>query len=980
MKGDRTQTAPRWTDVWALGAELPASALVRRWLEALRASPGSHLVLEQEEAPWGRALRIRASPEVLGAAGGSAPSSPYRLVSRPPGSVPVPPGHRGPCAFGLVRWKGEGPQGREGVGAPLPPFSIPAGRPVGDGPGPVPGRWVVQGLFWASDPDRLQASVRLLGEASDVGGAIELRDRRGVALAAELGARFEPWAPGSAAHAHAWKEWERHAVDRFGSGPLVPPGEDVLASPWRVPTFPYAPGAPSGASSREAPAGRELPLGTSWRHGRGVGLSLPSLLRHVAVVGTTGSGKTQFLAHVAAESALRLGVPFVLFDLHGDLGPAVVARMGPQAPDLVAVMDATRRPGDGVVGMDVMETGLAGAGTEGATGPKEERARSPFREPGLTPAEEDLLSGEVLSALRPTPGGGEEYWGPRMERFLESGIRAVLQEGGNLRDVADLLYHPLDHAPRLAQQVRSPALADGLRELPSLLRRQPDLLASSQNRLSKVHLSPRVAELVACAGPKKLRPEVELARGRSLVVHLPKGELGEGISLTVANLLLARTYLGLLRRPSNLHQGSVSVLLVLDEAQGFSPRLLRAIVEEGRKFGVACVLATQSASRLERLFPSAPLDAAGTLIALRLPPAEALRVAGSLAVGGGAGNGGASEGTPWGGTRGTARGARSSDAWPSLAEQIVTLPPHAAWVRCDGEGRPELLTLPGPVPGDVTGWSKASERSAWEHGNVRSEELVAAHGPGSVAQEAERTVLLGAARAQALGTPLDLGELPQVSSDRSLYRGGRSSRWELEEAERQARARRWIVDARTAGRADTIELTPAGWARLGYRDETGAPRESEEHRRLLWEAFRFFARQGLALELPPQGSFARRTPDGVLRVLPGPETTQGWAPTQWWEELDRARRGPLWSFSSGKDVHVEAEVSGVRQAERLRRSLQKGRDGRALVLFLVGSEADARRLRNFLQREGAGPERARVWVLPPHPYSSQEGPEGWRST
>lgn len=976
MRGRRTDVPPNWTDVWALGAELPASVLVRRWLEALRASPGLFLVLEQEESPWGRALRVRAPPEVLGAAGGSAPSSPYRLVSRPPGSVPLPPGQRGPCAFGLVRWKGEASGGGEGPGTPLPPFSIPGGRPVGDGPGPVPGRWMVQGMFWASVPDRLQASVRLLGEANDVRGAIGLRDRRGVALAAELGARFEPWAPGSAAHAHAWREWERHAVDRFGSGPLAPPGEAVLASPWRVPAFPYAPGASSGAGATEGPAGRELPLGTSWRHGRAVGLSLPSLLRHVAVVGTTGSGKTQLLAHVAAESALRLGVPFVLFDLHGDLGPAVVARMGPRASEAVAVMDATRRPGDGVVGMDVMEAGGAAAGTV----PEEVRPSSPVREVGLTPAEEDLLSGEVLSALRPSPGGGEEYWGPRMERFLESGIRAVLQEGGNLRDVADLLYHPLEHAPRLAQQVRNPALADGLRELPSLLRRQPDLLASSQNRLSKVHLSPRVAELVACEGPRKLRPEVELARGRSVVVHLPKGELGEGISLTVANLLLARTYLGLLRRPSGSRGASVSVLLVLDEAQGFSPRLLRAIVEEGRKFGVACVLATQSASRLERLFPSAPLDAVGTLIALRLPPAEALRVTGSLAVGGHVGSGGASEGTLWEGPRGTMRGARSGDAWPSLAEQIVTLPPHAAWVRCDGEGRPELLALPGPVPGDVGGWSEASERSAREHGNVRSEERGAAHGPGSVAREAERAVLLCAARAQALGAPLDLGELPQVSSDRSTYRGGRSSRWELEEAERQARARRWIVDARTARGTPTIDLTPAGWARLGYRDETGAPRESEEHRRLLWEAFRFFVRQGIALELPPQGGFARRAPDGILRILPGPEETQAWTPTRWWEELDRTRRGPLWAFSNGRDVHLEAEVSGVRQAERLRRSLEKGRGGRVLVLFLVGSESDAGRLRSFLQREGAGPDRARVWVLPPHPYSSPEGPEGWRST
>ncbi len=968
-----------WTEVQSLGELSDASPVVQGWLEALRASPGEVLVLEQEGAPWGSFLRAQARPEVL-EAGRHGPSGPaVRLCPQDFRIVPWAPGTWGPCAFGQVLWAGWDPSRvlpnppRPFSASPplpslpslppLPPLppslargAIERGGGAGDGrTAREEGRWVVQGLFRARADRSLQAHVRLFAEGPDLVAAESLRDRVGLRLAAELGAGFLRWRPGSPAHQLARQEWERHAVDRFHSGPLPPPPVEVLARPWSVPSARLGLAGrgphPAGPGTLEtALAGAEIEgtqdalwLGDTWGGGAPVHLPHASLLRHVGVVGTTGSGKSQLLAHLAAEACSKHDIPFVLFDLHGDLGPAVLSRLPAELVPRVVVVDGTRELAKGVVGLDVLgwERSPEGSGERQGSGP----ARSGGGH-GLSDAEEDLLAGEFLSALRPAATGGEEFWGPRMERFLETAVRAVLESGGTLRDVAELLYHPIDRVPEVASGVHNPALAEALREWPTLLRRQPDLLASSQNRLLKVLLSPRVSALLACRS-RPLVPERALAEGRSLLFHLPKGSLGEGSALFVANLLLARTFLGLLRDRAHRAETRPNVLFVLDEAQGFSSRLLRTIVEEGRKFGAACVFATQSPGRMEELFGRTPVDAAGTLIALRLPPTDAERVASALAAG-----------SP--GSRG---GRGSNEGWgPELRRSLSTLPPHAAWVRRDGGADAELLRLPGPADTDEEVWERAGDRCASEVGSAPVDPAGEEEMEERSATEARaiRDVLLRAWKAELSERPLDLeGE----SADRTLFEPA-PSRGELEMALTLCGRRGWLRSASLADGAQGIELTYAGWCRMGYREDCGAPRESAQHRRLLREAFRHFAAMGYLLELPRQGDMSRPTPDALLRLRPPRPRGGTTTPAQDLEELERLKQGPLWAYTGGRDLFVEAEVAGAKSPLRLRRSLQKARRARAFLLFLAGSPEDGARIETFLRKEEVGREEARVWTVP----------------
>ena len=850
----------------SLGREVSLAPLVARWIGGLPSLPGEPLVLEAGHDGAGDYLEVWGPSELIASFEGPEAAAVRRLPGseRARGPLPSDP----TFAPGRVVWTGL------------------SGR--GAAPGPVPfapelGNWGVQGLFQANPGGAFAAHVRVAASGS-LPESEGTRDRVGLRWAAALGGLYESWRPGSPAARAAAREWNARIVRRFHSGERLLPGLGQLAVPWAAPpVVPALRGPP--------PSWR---LGWPWSGAFTGTASHRDLLRHVGVLGMTGSGKTQYLVHLATES-LRQGVPFVLFDLHGDLGPAVLSRLEPSARERVVVLDGSRPWGAGHAGVDV----LSSSGDEGR---------------------EDLAVAEVLSALRPAGGTEEEFWGPRLKRILGSALRAAWETGGDLEDVAALVHDPVGHAEEMARGTRRPHLRSFLEGLVALHRRQPDYLASSQNRLSLLVLSRVVASLLAPRGRSIGWPEA-VEEGRSLVVHLPKGTMGEGPSLFVANLLLSRLFVGLLTE-EGIGVERVRCLVLLDEMQNFSVPLVRSLLETGRKFGVATVFATQSVERLEGALGPSLLATVGTMCFLRTPPPSAAHAV-ALVAGGG----------------------RPTPERDGLEATLASLPDHVALVRAHGTAGWSFAMLPRPAPFDPRPWVEASDRSAREFGGPEQEE----EGTGGDDREVLLQAAVDEARSHAKGRPAEAG-----SSAREPDRDRSSP------ARAEALRRGWLEDGEDGG----CRVTPSGWARLGLREESGAPRESEEHRRLVREAFRLFARNGVRLEIPLQGRFDLRLPDARARQVPGLEGT-ALSPAAMIDRIAACRGSWLWRLGHGLDVHVEAEVSSLRDPRRLHRSLAKARRAEAYLLFLTGTSRGGRTLRTFLANEGWGGDRAGVWVLPP---------------
>ena len=612
---------------------------------------------------------------------------------------------------------------------------------------------------------------------------------------------------------------------------------------------------------------------------------------HTVVLGASGVGKTTYLAE-RASLAIDRGQQVVAVDVHGDLAPAIAARLAPAARARILALDPAAERGRSV-GVRIVT---------GRDAPGAERAAA-----------------HLVAALRRlSTENGETYWGYRLERLFDAFVRIVQAEEGDLVDLYALLTDERRRdAARLA--TRDPETARFLDELAVLLRRTPDLLWPAASRLAKVAT---VGPLRALLAPESGAVDLDavLADGRSILVRAPIGELGPEGSSFAATLLVGRLYLALTARPGAAGTAGPTVI-VLDEAHAVASRLLVEILAEGRKFGVDALLATQYADRLAPELRAAGLGSAGRHVVFRTPRGGAVAAGAWLGLG--------------------AETAAAVLAQLPFGEAVVARPDDPLGVR--------VARLVGRPVAEPVGWSAMVATTAIEFGSDEPSEGAAPF------RDARLESLLLAVLACRERTPGAVALRAVI--DRITREGAEPidpAAWLL--SARLARQRGWLT-----GDDDDVGLTPSGARFLGIGGVTGAARESSEHRALLVEVFRSFARHGERLEIVRQGRFDRRLPDARCRVLA--DGTRTLTPAKLARYLEQRRRSWLWRCFGGRDVHVEAEVSGALRADRVRRGVEKAGSVDAFALFVAADPRLARRIRSVLHADRLVPHQAQVWTL-----------------
>jgi Type IV secretion-system coupling protein DNA-binding domain len=532
----------------------------------------------------------------------------------------------------------------------------------------------------------------------------------------------------------------------------------------------------------------------------------------------------------------------------------------------------------------------------------------------------ERAAAQLVAALRRLSSeNGETYWGYRLERLFDAFVRIVQSEGGDLVDLYALFTDERRRdAARLA--TRDPETARFLDELAVLLRRTPDLLWPAASRLAKVAAEGPLRALLAPDG-SSVDLDQALAEGRSVIARAPIGEFGPEGSSFAATLLVGRLYLALTGRCS-APPADRPTLLVVDEAHAVAPRLLAEVLAEGRKFGVDVLLATQYAERLAPELRAAALGSAGCHVIFRTP------------------RGGATAGGAWVGL-----GMEASIALlPQLpfGEAVVSRPDDPLGLRV-------ARLVPAPV-GSTSAWPEMVAATVAESGEV---------GPADA-----RTPLRDERMERFLLAVFGLreGQAGRVDLRSVIARVVRDDALALDPASVLATARHAQQRGWTDGPDDDLVLTESGARFLGAGGATGAVSETAEHRALLLEVFRRFARHGEKLEIVRQGRFDRRLPDARCRVLA--EGGRSLVPAALARYLKQRERSWLWRCFGGRDVHVEAEVSGALRADRIRRGVEKARSAGAFALFVAADPRLARRIRVVLHEDGLVPASAQVWTLP----------------
>ena len=137
-----------------------------------------------------------------------------------------------------------------------------------------------------------------------------------------------------------------------------------------------------------------------------VGLRTEDRRRHLLIVGKTGMGKTTLIQQMVAAD-MKSGNGVCLIDPHGDLADSIAALVPKHRTNDVMLFDA---------GSDEMLIGFNPLACS-------------------DPSRIDQVTSGVVSAMKKL----YESWGPRLEDTLRNAVFAIVERGGNLMSVMQLL-------------------------------------------------------------------------------------------------------------------------------------------------------------------------------------------------------------------------------------------------------------------------------------------------------------------------------------------------------------------------------------------------------------------------------------------------------------------------------------------------------------------------------------------------------------
>lgn len=311
------------------------------------------------------------------------------------------------------------------------------------------------------------------------------------------------------------------------------------------------------------------------RAGRLLMLKPSDRLNHVYVVGPTGVGKSNLLAHMAIQDATR-GSGLCLIDPKGDLVETVLARLPEEVAERVIVLDPSQT--DRPVGFN------------------------PLHVPGVDENARELAADQVLHIFKDLYRAN---WGPRSDDLLRAALLTLVAvpapngQAFTVCEIPELLTRPalrryVTGNPRLPEALKSYwAGFDAMSEA-----EQMQHIGPLMNKLRAFTMRTSTRLMLGQSSGLDL---AEVIRGRYvLLVSLAKGRVGSETATITGSLLVAAFWQAALGRVATRPTMRRPFFLFLDEFQDVV-RLsdsLPDLLSQARGMGIGAVLANQYLAQL----------------------------------------------------------------------------------------------------------------------------------------------------------------------------------------------------------------------------------------------------------------------------------------------------------------------------------------------------------------------------------------------
>ncbi len=321
-----------------------------------------------------------------------------------------------------------------------------------------------------------------------------------------------------------------------------------------MPTFEVIPCSASCRTSDTNPflGAGELLIG---REGGPLSIS-PTPAQHSFICGRTGSGKTTLLLRLMAEH-MRLGIPFLFIDFHGQATDSVLALVGSQSPTRrVLLLEPGSEP---VIGWN----------------PLDAKSTVPY---GVV---QDLIT---IFHRRLWP----DAWGPRLEELLRMTLLPLAEIALTLLEAPAFLSRPEFRRSVLRHTRLSEVREFWMLRFERLSPSQRALVTETVHNKLSAFYDPALKHVIG-QSRSTLDFDVALREGQTVIANLSGGTL-QGNSFLLAALLVAAFKAAVYRRPT----GARAYAVFLDEFQEMiALDALDDYLRSFRKFACPVYLATQ---------------------------------------------------------------------------------------------------------------------------------------------------------------------------------------------------------------------------------------------------------------------------------------------------------------------------------------------------------------------------------------------------
>lgn len=340
-----------------------------------------------------------------------------------------------------------------------------------------------------------------------------------------------------------------------------------------------------------------LQLGTNVNRGveTKIFLDSPDRLRHLYVIGQTGTGKTGFL-RTLIEQDIKNGEGVCFIDPHGNDIIEVLATVPPERYEDVIYFDPAYI--DRPFGLNMLEF-------------------DPSR-----PEQKSFIVNEMLAIFRQLYGDVPESMGPAFEQYFRNATQLVMEDpasGSTLLDISRVLSNSEFRNQKLARS-NNPVVNQFWEEIATKAEGEASLaniVPYITNKFDEFAANDFMRPIIGQQNSSfKFRDIID--NKKILLVNLSKGRLGERSANLLGLIIVGKLFMAALSRADTPRGDFPPFYLYIDEFQNITTSSIPGILSEARKYKLSLTIAHQFLKQVDEKIRDAVFGNVGSMAVFRV--------------------------------------------------------------------------------------------------------------------------------------------------------------------------------------------------------------------------------------------------------------------------------------------------------------------------------------------------------------------------